>query len=229
VDLRSFRREIDRLMMRFHGLSMAQLADRSNLVDFIEVAARYRIQLVAEYAIIARTASMLDGVARELCPDVDIVEKVTPFAQRLVGNRLSPGRISEDLLRLIQHAQVALQDVPIQLSQLMSDVESGNIQVRTRVEDLEFLQASVGRSGIRLSIAILSASLGVSGAILLAPELGDVRGISIALLLGTILGLLSLGMFMGLLLHVAMASRLHPSELRRQLMAIIRFFTRRPG
>jgi ubiquinone biosynthesis protein len=229
VDLRSFRREIDRLMMRFHGLSMAELADRSNLVEFVEVASRYRIQLVAEYTIIARTASMLDGVARELCPDVDIVEKVTPYAQRLVGNRLSPGRISEDLVRVIQHAQVALQDVPMQLSQLMSDVESGNIQVRTRVEDIDDLHASVRRAGIRLSISVLSASLGISGAILLVPELGEVQGISISMLLGAILGLLSLGMFMGLLLHVAMASRMHPSEIRRQFMAVIRFFTRRSG
>jgi len=227
VDLRSFRREVDRLMTQFHGLSMSELADRSNLVEFIEVAARYRIQLVAEYTIIARTASMLDGVARELCPDIDIVEKVTPYAQKLVGNRLSPERISEDLLRLVQHAQVSLQDLPMQFSQLLTDVESGNLRFQARVDDLQELHASVGRAGIRTSIAILSASLGVSGAILVAPELGRSLGLSVSLVLGLVLGLFSLIMFFGLLLHVGLASHLSLHAIRRRGVAIIRFFRRR--
>ena len=172
---------------------------------------------------------MLDGIARELCPNMDIVEKVTPYAQRLLGNRLSPERISEDLLRVIQHAQVALQDVPIHLSQLMSDVEGGNLKIRSTVEELSDVVSSIQRSGIRLSIAILSASLGVSGAILIAPNIGAVEDQNLALFLGAGLGILSFGMFMGLSLHVAVAARMHPREIRRQVMGIIRFFTRRSG
>ena len=229
VDLRSFKREVDRLMIQFHGMSMAELADRSNLMEFIEIASQYRIQLVAEYTIIARTASMLDGIARDLCPDIDIVEKVTPYAQKLVGNRLSPERLAEDLLRLLKHSQVTLQDVPMQFSQLMTDVESGNLRIQTRIDDMYELQASVGRAGIRTSIAILSASLGVSGAILAGPDLGNIWGVPIGLVFGLCVGSCSLVMFVGLLLHVGLASHLSLHALRRRGMAIIRFFRRRSG
>ena len=152
---------------------------------------------MAEYAIIARTASMLDGIARELCPDVDMVEMVTPYAQRLVGSRLSPDRISEDLLRVLQHAQVAVQDIPIQLSQLMNDVEGGNLHIQASVDEVKSLEASVRRAGIRVALSVLCASLGISGAILLSTVPSFLEGQSTSMIAGTILIGLSLCMFFG--------------------------------
>ena len=71
VDLKGFSREVERLITKYHGASLSELSDRGTLMDFVEVASKYRIRLVTEFAVLARAMSLLDGVARKFIPDVD--------------------------------------------------------------------------------------------------------------------------------------------------------------
>ena len=141
-------------------------------MDFIEVASRYRIRLVTEFAVLARAVSLLDGVARRFMPDVDIVAKVTPYAQRLVGQRLGPERLGRDALRLMQQIQTAARDVPLQLNQLMMDLQTGNIDIGTIDRDADRLRDEIRWAGLRLSMAVIASALGLAGALMLQPFSG---------------------------------------------------------
>ncbi|MFN7146901.1 MAG: ABC1 kinase family protein, partial [Myxococcota bacterium] len=52
VDLKAFRAEVQRLMQKYEGASLAQLSTESSLTEFIEVAGRYKIQLPREFAVV---------------------------------------------------------------------------------------------------------------------------------------------------------------------------------
>ncbi len=224
VDLKGFRAEIARMMAKYHGVSLETLSDRASLVEFVQVAARFRIRLVPEYAVLARAVSLLDGLTRKMMPRVDIVEVVRPYAQRLLGSRLSPERLGGDALRLLQQLQVSSRDVPLQLNQLMLDLERGGVQITTLDPQAEATRAEIRHAGIRVALAL------VSGALLLAHVLALVAwqpapwGLPLLPAVAVGSGLLGLWVFGFLLLHAIAASQLHPREWRRRLLALLRFF-----
>jgi len=224
VDLKGFKREIERMMVKYHGATLEQLGDKASLVEFIQVAARFRIRLVPEYAVLARTASILDGIARELIPDADIVEEVRPYAARLAASRLAPERLTGDALRLLQHAQLAVRDVPLGLNQLMVDLERGSLAIQAVDPESAVLREEIRHAGVRVALAVSGSAMLVCGTLMLLPlasvPYGPVATTSIALLLGA-LGLLA---FAGLATHYLFAARIHPREWRRRAAAIIRFF-----
>ena len=224
VDLKGFRREIDRLMRKYHGATLEELGQSASLMEFIQVASRFRIRLVPEYAVLARTASILDGIARQLTPDIDIVAEVRPYAQRLVTSRLSPQRVSADALRLIQHAQLAIRDVPVGLNQLMVDLERGNLSLQTRDPEADLLREEIRHAGIRVAIALTAGGLGVSGAMLVAPFGSPPWNAGLVGVLGLVLMLASAAALGALVAHYFLAARIHPREWRRRALAVVRFF-----
>ena len=225
VDLKGFSREVERLITKYHGASFEELSDRGTLMDFVQVASRYRIRLVTEFAVLARAMSLLDGVSRRFMPDMDIVAKVTPYAQRLVGQRLGPDRLGRDALRLMQQVQTAVRDVPLQLNQMMMDLQTGNIDIGMVDRESERLRDEIRWVGLRLSMAMIAAALGVAGALLLQPFSAIALG-EFPVMLATGLIFLSTSILLGvsLVMHTLFAARIHPREWVRRWFAVVRFF-----
>ncbi len=224
VDLKAFRNEIDRLMAKYHGASLTDLGARGSLMEFIEVATRYRIQLPREFAVVARAGSLVDGVAKRLLPDTDIVEEVRPWAQRLVTRRFGPERLGADTLRVLQHAQTAFRDLPTQANQLLNDLERGRVVITTRDPEANDMRLELRHAAVRISLALCALALAVSGTILIASWTPMPWGVPLWPILGFGITLIALGMFFGLVMHWLFAARIHPREWYRRLRAVVRFF-----
>lgn len=230
VDLKAFRAEVERMMAKYEGATLRQLGETASLVEFIQIAANYRIRLVPEYAVLARAVSILDGIARQLLPDTDIVARVRPYGQRLLAQRVSPERMSGEALRLLQHAQITLQDLPIQLNQLMGDLERGTLTIRFTDPEAPKLREEIWLAGMRIALGLCIGALGLGGAILIGamelswqhPHWQPVVGVGAVAVAATL--------WFALVAHALVAARLHPREWRRRLVAVMRFFLgeRRP-
>lgn len=225
VDLKGFSREVERLISKYHGASLEELTDRGTLMDFIEVASRYRIRLVTEFAVLARSVSLLDGVVRRFMPEIDIVATVTPYAQKLVGQRLGPERLGRDALRLMQHVQTAARDVPLQLNQMMMDLQTGSINIGTVDREAHHLRDEIRWAGTRLSMAMIACALGISGALLMQPFSAiTVAQVPVMPVAGMVLIGTSIFMGLSLVMHTLFAARIHPREWLRRWFAVLRFF-----
>lgn len=224
VDLKGFKREVERLMAKYHGATLDQLSQTTSLIEFVESAARFRIRLVPEYVVLVRTASILDGIARQRMPETDIVARVRPYAQRLLGDRLKPERLSHDAIRVLQHAQMAMQDVPLQLNQLMLDLEQGNLEIRTVQAGAEALRSEIRQAGMRVAVGLSAGALTIGGAILVTPLLLSSKLWALASLVGGFALLLGTGLMVAMVGHYLVASRVAPSDIRRQALTILRFF-----
>lgn len=224
VDLKAFKGEIERLMAKYAGSSLSDLSSRGSLTEFIEVATRYRIQLPREFAVVARAGSIVDGIAKRLLPDTDIVEEVRPWAQRLMTKRFGPERLGADAFRVFQHAQAALRDLPTQANQLLLDLERGRVSITTRDPDAEDMRLEIRHAAVRISLALCALALAVSGTILIATWTPEPFGVPVWPFFGVGIGFVALGMFFGLVMHWLFAARIHPREWWRRAVAVFRFF-----
>lgn len=226
VDLRTFKSEVDRLLDKYNGASISTFADRSNLLEILEVASRHRIILPREFAILGRTAALTYGLVQKLIPDVDVMEEVKPLAQKLLTKQLDPSRVASDTARLLLHAQSSLTHLPLQVNQLLGDLEAGRLQLVTRNPDSEASREQIHREGYRITLSICAAAMLVAGAIMFsAPGDGDgVPGIVAVLGMGTMIG--SGFIWASLVAHTHLAERFTPRQLLR---TVVRFAISRKG
>ncbi|MDP6932639.1 MAG: AarF/UbiB family protein [Myxococcota bacterium] len=221
VDLKEFREEIARMLVKYDGASLNTLGDQASLLEFVEVAGRYRIQLPQGYVMLARVGAILDGLARETLGDVDIVEEVRPLAARLARRRLSPERLTGDLFKVVQQSMFTMGDLPIQLNQVIDDLGRGNLRVRMISEDADAHRLEVRRSSARLTLSLCGVGMGIAGSALLATGLEHghrwMEGVGLVscALAGVLIGLA--------LLHLFFAATLSSVRWGHGIVSVFRF------
>lgn len=225
IDLREFRAALERKMVEYHGASLDDLANRDTLVEVVEMATHFKIDLPAEFAVLSRALALIEGNIRRLLPDVDIVAEVKPYAERLVRRRFSTERMTRDALSLVMRLQGQLGDIPTQLSQTLLDLDAGRLTLVTRDPDAPLMREELRIAAIRVALAITVGAGGI-GAILWLPH--DPTANRLRDLIGWSLLLLSATSLVWLLLHLYLPTALQPAAWRRVVWRTWTFFRRSP-
>ncbi len=225
VDLREFREEIERLMAKYHGASLEDLTNPNTLIEVVQLSVKFKIDLPAEYAVLARAIGLIEGQIRNLLPGVDIVEEVKPYATKLMARRFSPERVAHDVARMAVQVQGQFRELPTQVNQLMMDLEGGRLTFVTRDPDAARLRDELRMGVLRLSLALLASTVSLGALLFLAAWSPAPFGIPIFGLLGMLLTVVGAGLFGALGVHVLFARFFDLDMWRRRIMSVLRFFS----
>jgi len=83
-------------LMRTHLAGREQADVRGFALGFLSMLADFRIPIPAGYGLLIKALVTVEGVARAIYPDIDIIEAAKPFATRLIAAQLArPERLRE--------------------------------------------------------------------------------------------------------------------------------------
>ena len=198
LDLRAFAREVDELFARYSGMSMEEQPMGTVLTELVQLATRHRLRMPEEYAMLARAGVTLDGIARLYVPDWNMFETLRPFAVKLATRRHDPSKMGADALSLANQAMLAARDLPLQLDQIMMDLEGGRMRISVRNETLDDLHRSLRRLGTSLLLAVGAAALLVSASVLTAGTDANLFGFPFMKFISAVAIITSLGAASGL-------------------------------
>jgi ubiquinone biosynthesis protein len=224
VDLRAFVEELDRKMKQYYGASLDDLANPTTFMEIIELCTRFHISLPAEFAVLSRAVTLVEGEIRALMPTVDIVEEVKPWAQRLMTRRFSPERVAHDVARAMIQMQGQFRDLPTQLNQVVMDLQSGNVTIVARDPDAGKLRDEIRSAVLRLSLAAAASTVTMGSLLFLAAWSPTPFGIPLFGLFGGLSLFAGLGLFGALGIHVFFARFLSIGYWRRLVVSVLRFF-----
>lgn len=143
ANLLQFRADIDELLNAYMPVSLQDVNARRLLRDLLDLAVRYRIRVPKEYAILARAAVALEGVLRSLYPELPITELFLPSAKKLLAERYDPSQFQGNAMKTLLRLQTAATDLPLQLQQIMLDLEAGKFTVTVKAEQMEQLNSNM--------------------------------------------------------------------------------------
>lgn len=168
-DRPKFESRVTELLDEYLVLELAKI-DSANLIrDCMEMIIDHRIRLPANFAVLGRAAATIEGIARIIYPDLNIMAIAAPYAARLVRRRLDPTRMSTDLLGLSLTVQQFLTEAPDQATRLLDDLGAGRLQFDVKGRVFEDLVAMERVHSFRMVVTICAATAVLAGAITLAP------------------------------------------------------------
>jgi ubiquinone biosynthesis protein len=155
VSISALRDDLQALYARYLNRRIEDVDSTLMMQEILRLAIRHQIRIPAEYTMLGRAGATIEGLVRSLDPDLDIAVESMPYAQKLMASRMGPENLEGGLSKILLQFQGLSQDLPIQVSQILSDLSAGNLQVNLQ-----------GRSVERLNQTLLIATAGISGAIL---------------------------------------------------------------
>jgi ubiquinone biosynthesis protein len=194
VDVPAMRRDVKELIDRYWAVPIGEVDVAVLIGRLFEMLQRHHVVMPSELLLIGKALATVDGMARELDPELDPLRAIRPYVLKQYLKRLSDPRwLARDVLDGGRDWLDAVRTVPGDLRAITRDLRRGDLQLKTRIEGVEALVREQGRSANRNAMAMVLAATLVGSAWLLASEVGPrAWGLSLTGWLG-LAGLLSAG------------------------------------
>ncbi len=161
------RRDVQRFMIRYYGLSLNDVRVSDFLGEVFRIANRHRIKLPSDFALLGRTLAILEGVTRQLDPNIVLVEVAQPFATQLVRERFSPERIGSSMARALRETNALAQSLPRRLDKLLTKVERDELHLNLSFTDAEVITNKLDVIANRLAFGLIVAASIIGSALLI--------------------------------------------------------------
>lgn len=185
----------------FRPLKEIQLAKL--LQHLLELATKHRMRIPPDIFLMLKALAQVEGVARLLNPNFDMIQKAVPFIRQTKMARLEPARLTDDAVRLLEQSYEFLTDFPKDLLELSRSLRQKKLSFNLILKDLDKMLATHDQISNRIAFSIIIASLIIGSALIVISNMPPLfYGISVI----GLAGFLAAG-FLGIWLLVAIIKK----------------------
>ncbi len=162
IDREAFEAEVSTLADKYLGKKLAEIEVAALFRDLVDAAIKYQIEVPPDFLMVGKTIMTVEGVGKEIYPELDVFEEVKPYFLKLFWQRYSPEKVSNELLRLGSRIGTAAADLPVQLQDVLEDMRRGNLVIRTQDAATRDAFDHLGRrlySGLVVSSFVIGAAI----------------------------------------------------------------------
>jgi ubiquinone biosynthesis protein len=160
-----FREQLGVILQRYYGVTLSEIDAREILHEILELIYRLNIELPARWVMLDKALATLAGVGLEIYPDFNVFETAQPYARRLVTERLRPDRLAAKAWGDSQRYAEAFLEYPFQVSELLSQVREGDIEVTINLHRFEDLVDKAQVAVNRVALSVVAGAAIVAAAI----------------------------------------------------------------
>ncbi|MFW5877123.1 MAG: ABC1 kinase family protein [Myxococcota bacterium] len=165
VDREAFEAEVTVLSQKYLGKRLQDIEMSGLIRDLVHGARKYEIEMPSDFVMVGKALMTVEGVGKELYPELDVFEEVKPYFLRLMYQRYSPERVAQDALRSVMRLSSAAGDMPLQMQEILDDLRKGAFRLQVRDMELRDAADTLGR---RLFTGLGVGSLFIASALLIA-------------------------------------------------------------
>ena len=168
LDKVSFESEYYDTILRYFGRPFKHVKMGELMLDYIRIAARHDIRMPRELLLFDKCMIELEGLARMLFPEADILKESEPYAARLYAERLNPMRVArEAVTAATEYADFAMR-LPRRADEMMKKIIGDRLSIEFVHRGLEDFMGEIDRSSNRLTFAVIMAALIVGSSLIIA-------------------------------------------------------------
>lgn len=165
IDIGELKADITRVRAQYVMVSALKDVDTERFIEeFVNATRKYKVRLATEYSVLAKAAGTIEGMVRSLYPDLDFIPLIKPYVERVFADRFEPQKAITEALGGATGMMSLARTLPTHLDQILHDLETGNMQVRPRMPELERLPSLLHDSATRIGVAVFAASMSMAAA-----------------------------------------------------------------
>ncbi|MEZ0228417.1 MAG: ABC1 kinase family protein [Planctomycetota bacterium] len=203
TDVRALRTDCDDLLNRYEMVELAKVDTGRLIQQLFDVITRHDIILPADLLIMGKALATIDGVARDIYPELDPLNAIRPHVLRIYMRRLAdPAFFSREPMRVAEELWYLAQTAPRDLRILLRHLRDGRAKIGIELEGLDANVKKSAQALNRLSLSVVMGAIIMGSCYLLVqsnlkPLIGEFP-------IQSILGLLGIGIacFYGFVLFI---------------------------
>ena len=137
------------------------------LLRLFQTARRFNMQVQPQLVLLQKTLLNIEGLGRQLYPELDLWKTAKPFLERWMSEQIGPRSLLKHLREGLPRWQRNLPQLPDLVYEVLSQARDGRLELKWHSKDLQELRRELRRAHQRTLSAIVGGSLVVAAAVLL--------------------------------------------------------------
>jgi ubiquinone biosynthesis protein len=138
------------------------------LLRLFQTARRFDMQVQPQLVLLQKTLLNIEGLGRQLYPELDLWQTAKPFLEKWFHERIGPKAKIKKALEQIPEIAEHFPEIPSLVYRVLDDATHAKLQVQTQSQELSALREQMARNNRFTVSAILMSALMISGALLLS-------------------------------------------------------------
>lgn len=165
-DERKLEYQLQELMDRYTMQNLKDVNMNDLTARFRLIVLEHRLNIPADFFLLLRSLAILEGTARKLDPDYNIVNKMQPYLARLYKKKLDPATLTKEAGVTAMDMLNTLKDLPYDLKEIFRKIREGTLMVEFQHKGLESMMRTFISVSNKLSAAIIVASIIIGSSLL---------------------------------------------------------------
>ena len=137
------------------------------LVQLFQTARRFHMEVQPQLVLLQKTLLNIEGLGRQLYPDLDLWETAKPFLDRWMRGQIGARALLREIRRQAPRWGETLPALPGLAYETLKLARAGELEVRMRSEEIDRLRGEIRRANRRTMLAILGAALLIGASVVL--------------------------------------------------------------
>jgi ubiquinone biosynthesis protein len=142
------------------------------LISLFEAAQRFDAQMQPQLMLIQKTLLQIEGVGRQLYPDLDLWKTAQPLLRQWVAERWSVRALARDVRKQLPDMLQALHQLPPLVANAIQRASDGRLTIPLDTTEIERLKQTIKDDGRRRDVTLVTAIGALISAMLLITETG---------------------------------------------------------
>lgn len=199
--IQDFKYEVNDFIERYYDIPLKQIDISLILPQVVNLMIRHKLKIPSQFHVLIKALATMDGIARQLDPEFNIIAHTRPFIERLVHERYEPKRILRDIGEYSSELIDILKIIPKDAYEIVKKIKTGRLKIEFEHQGLSKLISEMDKSSNRISFSLLISALIIGSSLIIMSNRGPlVYGFSVLGILGFVFaGILGLGLGVGIL------------------------------
>lgn len=160
VNRDKFSADLRRLLTPYFGVHLKNINVGKLLLDTVALAAKYELSVPSELLLFFKSLITLEGVARSLKEDFDLMSLISEFALEIGKSKYDPLFIANDIGAFSKDMSELLKMLPLEMKTYLRRINHPQYINTLRIENLDMIaQAKIKSAKILFFALIISTSI----------------------------------------------------------------------
>jgi ubiquinone biosynthesis protein len=138
------------------------------LLTLFQTARRFNMEIQPQLVLLQKTLLHIEGLGRQLNPDLDLWKTAKPFLENWMKGRIGPKSVADRLKYNLPRWADQLPDLPNLIQGILRHANSGEVKVKLQQHQIDQMRQEIRRANRRSFYTSVGAALIVSASLILS-------------------------------------------------------------
>lgn len=172
----AFVRDLNEALEEYYAVAAEESSFAEVLYQFVRLGRRHRIHVLREFLLVFKALLTMESVVRILNPRFNMMAALQAYVPRMIGQQFIPEFNQMALMskgyRALSALRLGMSGLPRALTKAIRRLQSGEVVLRLRHEELDGLEQHLDRASNRLSLSLIIAAVVVGSSIMMSADIG---------------------------------------------------------